>query len=198
MSKDSKKVNATTVNFLMRIGVLKLRRELREQFDKFPEDPNGVEVHFDDFEEKFNMLSDDGIAYVEELLGELPDISDDDLDDFDEKQDGTVTADQMDPASYRRKQNIYFKRYKDKSFQWMNQTGAYYGGPVLFVYADGTTMFVPDAKVTHALDGNINNINQKYYFCGTDPAHQHGMGGKASIFTGKGDVQRYVTIYFNG
>lgn len=198
MSKDSKKVNATTINFLMRIGVLKLRRELREVFDKFPEDASGVEVHFDDFESKFNSLTSDGIEYVKELLGAMPEISDDDLDEYEEEHDKPVSLDEMDPESYRRNQDIYFKSYKDKSFQWMNKTGAYYGGPVLFVYADGTKMFVPDAKVTHGYDGNTDNTNQKYYMCGTDPEHQHGMSGRASIFTGKGDVQTKVTIYFNG
>jgi len=311
MATDSKKINATTMNFAMRYGILKIRRELREQFDKYPEDPNGVEIKYHDLEEKLELLITDGLGYVKELLGATPEINEDALDaykeDIDTKEEIEVTSgvlvqretfrthwdayrgrqvafmrrevayygvpieftltgggsahvsvqhlnpvtvgdapftviddmhfggnnpnkaefmapegcteevtvtvrfnkwgtnntpvvgnsgDEMDSSNYNSNQLITFKDYKDKSFQWMSHTGSYYGGPTLFVYADGSKLFVPDAKVTYGKDGNNSNINQPYYMCGTDPRHNK-MNGRASIFTGKGDKQKDVTVYFN-
>lgn len=88
----------------------------------------------------------------------------------------------------------------DKRFAWLNETGAHYGGRIKFVYShDCGELLVPDAKITHGADGNSDNYNQAFYFCGTDfaPEAKENNGGRASVFTPPGCPATTVTLYYN-
>lgn len=195
---DFKIVNPTTINILFRVGVLKLKRDLKSQFEKFPESKTGIKVSLQDVEEKFDLLVADAKGHIEDLIGDMPHISDDDLDDLDSEEE---TNDPFNKNNYRREQSYNLRSFNNKAFSWMNQTGAYYGGPVLFVYNNsGIKMLVPDAKITHGFDGNSKNYNQPFYFCGTDfkPGDPEYNGKRASIFSAPNSGDTKVTVYFNG
>lgn len=95
----------------------------------------------------------------------------------------------------------YFRTYDLKSdhgkmFTWLDLTGARYGKDVKFMWPGCNDFIVPDAAVTTTRDGTSNQ-NQAYYFCGTDPEHQHGMAGRASIYSDPSCTSSTVTMYYN-
>lgn len=85
----------------------------------------------------------------------------------------------------------------DKMFTWLDKTGADYGTDIKFVWEGCTDLVVPDAAITTTRDGTSNQ-KQAYYFCGTDPEHQHGMSGRASIYADPSCKAKTVTLFFNG
>jgi hypothetical protein len=87
----------------------------------------------------------------------------------------------------------------NKPFTWLPQTGAYYGGPVLFSFPTCGELYVPDASLTHGKDGNSKNYNQAFYFCGTDfpVGTSENNNSRASIFAPPGCKDRTVTLYYN-
>ena len=85
-----------------------------------------------------------------------------------------------------------------KQFAWLSKTGTDYGGQIKFVW-EGTgcsDYTVPDAGVTTTRDGTSQQA-QAYYFVGTDPEHQHGMSGRASIYADPSCMTDKVTLYYN-
>jgi len=88
----------------------------------------------------------------------------------------------------------------NKRFTWLDQTGAFYGGQIKFVFSDGCgELIVPDAAVTYGADGTTSNHDQAYYFCGTDfePGTREYNAGKASVFGPPGCPAETVTLYYN-
>ena len=89
-------------------------------------------------------------------------------------------------------ETVELRTYEDKSFNWLPNTGAYYGKNVHFVFDNNCgELVVPDAAVSHSDNGIV-------YFCGTDfePGTSENNGGRASIFTAPGCVAERVTVDF--
>lgn len=87
----------------------------------------------------------------------------------------------------------------NKRFTWLNQTGAYYGGQIKFVFSNGCgELFVPDASVTHGADGTLNH-DQAFYYCGTDfkPGTPEYNNMRASVFAPPNCPAATVTIHYN-
>ena len=94
---------------------------------------------------------------------------------------------------------IELRVFENKSFNWLPETGAYYGKDIRFVFDnDCGELLVPDGSVTHGADGSPNNHQQAFYFCGTDFPEGSGEnnGNRASVFTAPGCVAETVTIYY--
>lgn len=88
----------------------------------------------------------------------------------------------------------------NKRYTWLNETGAKYGGQIKFVFSnDCGELIVPDAKVTHGADGDSNNHDQAFYFCGTDfpKGSKENNGNRASVFAPPGCPAATVVLHYN-
>lgn len=87
----------------------------------------------------------------------------------------------------------------NKRYTWLDRTGSYYGGRIMFDFGGCGKLVVPNASVTYGADGNRSNHNQAYYFCGTDfpKTSREYNAGKASVFSPPNCRSSTVTMYYN-
>lgn len=99
-------------------------------------------------------------------------------------------------TNYSNTETVDMKPYKDKSHGWFDLTGAKYGKGFSITFNNDCGSFVvPDGAVSHGEDGNVNNYNQRFYMCGTDPEHNK-MNGRASGFTAPGCVATSAVVTY--
>lgn len=112
------------------------------------------------------------------------------------KTDDVKVDPETNSTEYNSSEVHSLKLDHDKMFTWLDLTGDDYGKNVKFVWEGCNALVVPDAAITTTRDGTSNQA-QAYYFCGTDPEHQHGMSGRASIYADPSCNAETVTLFFN-
>ncbi len=180
-----KRINVAAAALAIQVGLFKVYSDLEEEFEKYPEDPNGVLVTLEQVRVGLELLEKTGLDYIENIIGTLPNVE---IPVEEELEPGTGTA-----------KIVKLKAYSNRSFNWipLHITNAMKGRRVRFRFDRGCGQFeVPNGSITHGEDGNTQNHNQRFYFCGTDypagsPENNNGM---ASIFTASGCVADKVEI----
>ncbi len=131
-----KKVNPGTISFLLEVGIAKAGLELEKEFDKFPEDPQGVEVDFFDLRNHFESLVFQVRNSVEALLGELPEI---------DLPDGEMPD--IDPIQEVVEEGRYHGRHNGDRAQW------YFSKPMRD-YPDEFTVVIPECAEVRVTGNN--------------------------------------------
>ncbi len=69
-----KKVNLDVISLAIEIGMLKVYKDLQDEFDKWPEDPNGTLVTYEQLKMGLVKLEKYGLGLIEDIVGTLPDV----------------------------------------------------------------------------------------------------------------------------
>ncbi len=69
-----KKVNLDVISLAIKIGMLKVYKDLQEEFDEWPEDPNGTLVTYEQLKMGLVKLEKYGLDLIEDIVGTLPDV----------------------------------------------------------------------------------------------------------------------------
>jgi hypothetical protein len=94
----------------------------------------------------------------------------------------------------REEYSLRWMAQHNRSFTWLNRTGAAYGGPIKFVFNNGCG----ELYVTNPVnDFNRGHPSAAVYFCGTKNKPEESNGNKASIFGPTGCRATKVTLFYN-
>ena len=86
-----------------------------------------------------------------------------------------------------------WNEHHNRSFTWLPQTGAYYGGPIRLTFDNGCqSIDVPNAQDNY---GRTDGIPA--YFCGTKNRPEESNGNRASVFSNTGCRAGSVTVHYD-
>jgi hypothetical protein len=187
-----KRINADSVVLAFEIALLPIKAKLKEAFEDYPVDDEGVLVEWDDLENAANIL----ITQAGVLLSDLLD-TEVSTDLNPEPRHGPPDIPPTPAKKYEFKKVIHGLRFRhNKPFTWLDRTGADLGGEVLFTWpeCDGAELLVPDATKDFSPFGHAHAT----YFCGTNNKPEESNGKRASIFGPAGCRKgTYVEMYYN-